>query len=79
MFVLCSLNTESEIVLLMGIPGGLGSECPVGAAGWWLQHSDAPTRENAAPRSYSSGSSLHSDTKHENIQSHTHKKNIGNN
>lgn len=67
----CLKNTEGEIVLLMmGVPGGLGSECPVGAAGWWLQHSEPPAHETAAPRRCSSGSSLHSDTIRVNTQPH---------
>lgn len=43
------------------VPAGLGSEFPVGAAGWWLQHSAPPAHENVVPRTYSSGSFLHSD------------------
>lgn len=57
-----ALNTEGKIVLLMmGVPGGQGSKCPVGAAGWWLQHSEHPAHENAAPKRHLDGSSLHSE------------------
>lgn len=54
---------------MMGVPGGLGSERPVGAAGCWFQKSDAPTHENAPLRRNLSGSSLHPDNIHENTQS----------
>lgn len=60
---------------MMGVPGGLGSECPVGAARWWLQHGEPPAHGNAAPKRHSHGFSLHSDNirtcKHP-ITQHTH-------
>lgn len=47
---------------MIGLPGGQESGYSEGAAGWWLQRSDAPAHANAAPKRYLSGSSLHSDT-----------------
>lgn len=62
-----ALHSLSEIVLLMtGVPGGPGSACPAGAAGWWPRHSEPPSHGNAAPRRCSSASSLHSDGIHSN-------------
>lgn len=72
----CPWNSKGEKgSVMMGqcsIPGGLGSECPVGAVEWWLQHSAPPTHENVVPMRCSNGSSPHSDTVHIKTQTRKH-------
>lgn len=65
------LFESEDTVCMMGLPAGLGSECPAGAAEWWPQCSEPPAHESAALGKRSRGFSPHSDSMHEHTSTHS--------